>query len=102
MTQIDAIPTAILTVPKIGALIIGDEILSGKRQDKHLANIIETLKVRGLSLSYANYLADEPDEITAQLKRSFASADIVFSFGGIGSTPDDFTRQSAANALVCH
>ena len=87
------------TLPKIGALIIGDEILSGKRQDKHLAKIIETLKSRGLTLSYANYLADEPDEIEAQLRRSFASDDIVFSFGGIGSTPDDFTRQSAANAL---
>ena len=85
--------------PKIGALIIGDEILSGKRQDKHLAKIIETLKIRGLALSYANYLADEPDEIEAQLRRSFATTDIVFSFGGIGSTPDDFTRQSAAKAL---
>jgi molybdopterin-biosynthesis enzyme MoeA-like protein len=88
-----------ITVPKIGALIIGDEILSGKRQDKHLATLIEALKKRGLSLSYAHYLADEPEDITAQLARSFASTDIIFSFGGIGSTPDDFTRQSAASAL---
>ncbi len=81
------------------ALIIGDEILSGKRQDKHLSKAIETLNARGLSLSYANYLGDEPERITATLKQSFATDHIVFSFGGIGATPDDYTRQCAAAAL---
>lgn len=82
-----------------GAYIIGDEILSGKRQDKHLSRVIETLGARGLSLSWATYLGDEPARITAALQRSLATSDIVFSFGGIGATPDDFTRQSAAAAL---
>lgn len=81
------------------ALIIGDEILSGKRQDKHLSKVIETLSARGLSLSYANYIGDEPDRIVAALKQSFATDHIVFSFGGIGATPDDYTRQCAAAAL---
>ena len=83
----------------IGALIIGDEILSGKRQDKHFAKAIELLGARGLELSWAQYLGDDPDRITATLARTFASADIVFSFGGIGATPDDHTRQCAAAAL---
>jgi molybdopterin-biosynthesis enzyme MoeA-like protein len=83
---------------KLGIYIIGDEILSGKRQDAHLNFVIETLKKRGLQLSWANYLGDIPQEITASLKASMSNGDIVFSFGGIGATPDDFTRQCAANA----
>ncbi|AMS33213.1 MAG: competence/damage-inducible protein A [Betaproteobacteria bacterium] len=82
-----------------GAIIIGDEILSGKRQDKHLSKVIEQLAKRGLSLSYANYVGDEPPRITAVLRQSFATNDVVFSFGGIGATPDDHTRQCAAAAL---
>ena len=82
-----------------GIIIIGDEILSGKRQDKHLSKSIETLNARGLSLSYAHYLGDEPVQIVDTLKRSFATFHIVFSFGGIGATPDDYTRQCAADAL---
>jgi len=84
--------------PRFGALIIGDEILSGKRQDAHLAKIIAILKTRGLSLAWAEYLGDDRARIAAILKRTMASSDIVFSFGGIGVTPDDHTRQAAAEA----
>lgn len=86
------------TTPSIGIYIIGDEILSGKRQDAHLIFIIEALKKRGLQLNWANYLADIPAQITASLTTSMARGDIVFSFGGIGATPDDYTRQCAAKA----
>ena len=82
-----------------GAFIIGDELLVGKRQDKHLPFVIEALAKRGLRLSWAHYLGDEPPRITAALKQSLASQDVVFSFGGIGATPDDHTRQCAAAAL---
>ncbi len=81
-----------------GAYVIGDEILVGKRQDKHLAFLIEALAKRGLRLSWALYLGDEPERLTAALARSLASAEVVFSFGGIGATPDDHTRQCAAAA----
>jgi molybdopterin-biosynthesis enzyme MoeA-like protein len=81
-----------------GAIIIGDEILSGKRQDKHMAKVIETLGARGLQLAWCHYLADEPELITSTLQRTLVSADVVFSFGGIGATPDDHTRQCAARA----
>ena len=84
---------------QFGAIIIGDEIMSGKRQDKHMATVIATLRERGLELAWCQYLADEPDLITATLKRTLAGADVVFSFGGIGATPDDHTRQCAADAL---
>jgi molybdopterin-biosynthesis enzyme MoeA-like protein len=81
-----------------GIYIIGDEILSGKRQDAHLRKVIELLTSRGLQLSWANYLGDIPNQITDSLKASMARGDIVFSFGGIGATPDDYTRQCAADA----
>lgn len=86
-----------------GLIIIGDEILSGKRADKHLPKVIDLLGARGLQLSYAEYVGDDPDRITATLARAFAAAretgDVVFSTGGIGATPDDHTRQCAAKAL---
>jgi molybdopterin-biosynthesis enzyme MoeA-like protein len=83
----------------IGLIIIGDEILSGKRQDKHLPNVIELLGARGLTLSWARYAGDERAMITPALRDAFASGDLVFSCGGIGATPDDHTRQCAAAAL---
>jgi molybdopterin-biosynthesis enzyme MoeA-like protein len=82
-----------------GVIIIGDEILSGRRVDKHLPKVIELLTTRGLSLGWAEYIGDEPERITATLQRTFASGDIVFSTGGIGATPDDHTRRCAAAAL---
>ena len=82
-----------------GAFIIGDELLVGKRQDKHLPFVIEALAKRGLRLSWAHYLGDAPDRITAALRATLEGRDIVFSFGGIGATPDDHTRQCAAAAL---
>jgi len=84
---------------RIGALIIGDEILSGKRQDRHLAHVIGTLAARGLGLAWARYEGDDRDALAATLRHSFGSGDLVFSFGGVGATPDDHTRQAAAIAL---
>ena len=84
---------------KIGLIIVGDEILSGKRADKHLPKVIELLAARGLELAWARYVGDDPARITADLKDAFASGDLVFSCGGIGATPDDHTRQCAAAAL---
>jgi len=82
-----------------GLIIIGDEILSGKRADKHLPKVIELLQARGLELAHADYVGDDPARITATLARAFTSGEVVFSCGGIGATPDDHTRQCAARAL---
>lgn len=93
-----AMSVKITDMKNFGVYIIGDEILSGKRQDAHLTKVIELLSVRGLQLSWANYLGDIPEQITHSLKASMARGDVVFSFGGIGATPDDYTRQCAADA----
>ncbi len=82
----------------IGGIVIGDEIIRGKREDKHMKKLIELVGARGMRIDWCQYIGDSRDRITATLKRSMASADIVFSFGGIGATPDDHTRQCAAAA----
>ena len=83
----------------IGLVIVGDEILSGKREDKHFPKVIEILKARGLALTWARYAGDDRAQLTALYRETFAGTDIVISCGGIGATPDDHTRQAAAAAL---
>ncbi len=82
-----------------GAIIIGDEILSGRRQDKHLVKLIELLGERGLKLSWVRYVTDARPFLVSTLRETMATGDVVFSFGGIGATPDDHTRQAAAEAV---
>jgi molybdopterin-biosynthesis enzyme MoeA-like protein len=84
---------------RIGVLVIGDEILSGKRQDRHFAHVVATLAKRGLAPAWARYEGDDREALTRTLRDTFAGGDIVFSFGGVGATPDDHTRQAAAAAL---
>jgi molybdopterin-biosynthesis enzyme MoeA-like protein len=83
----------------IGLIIIGDEILSGKRRDQHFPKVVELLAARGLQLAWAEFVGDDPQRIIATLRRTLETSDIVFSCGGIGATPDDHTRQCAAAAL---
>lgn len=87
------------TAPEFGLVIVGDEILSGKRQDKHMTQVIALLSARGLRLSHVDYVGDDPARLTRTLHRAFHQPGVVFSCGGIGATPDDHTRQSAAAAL---
>ena len=80
----------------IHTLIIGDEILSGKRKDKHLSILINKLNDKNLSLNGASYIGDNEVDIIKIIKEN--KNNILFSFGGIGATPDDKTRYAAAKA----
>lgn len=82
-----------------GLILIGDELLNGSRQDKHMEKAIEFLKARGMVLNWVRIIGDSEAEIIATLKQTILSDDLVFSFGGIGATPDDLTRASAAKAF---
>lgn len=90
----------------VGLFVIGDEILSGKRQDRHLSKVIELLAARGMSLDWARFLGDDLDAIAEAVRHSRMRGDLVLSCGGIGATPDDVTRQAAARgwdrALLRH
>lgn len=81
-----------------GILLIGDELLSGKRIDKHQPKVIELLAERGLELGWSMTVGDDAARLTDTLAWTLARGDVVFSFGGIGATPDDRTRQCAAAA----
>lgn len=83
---------------RVGLIIVGDEILSGKRTDKHLSRVIEMLRERGMELSWAQVLGDDEAQIAEAIRASRARGDLVLSCGGIGATPDDLTRQAAARA----
>lgn len=80
------------------AIIIGDEIIRGKRQDGHFTKIRQLLSDRGLMLDIVTYVGDNPKRLTRTLRQSLKTDDVVFCFGGIGITPDDRTRQCAAEA----
>ncbi len=82
-----------------GLVVIGDELLSGKRQDRHFPHLVGLLAERGLELRWVRFVSDEPALITQTLRETLAGPDVVFSCGGIGATPDDRTRQCAAAAL---
>jgi len=86
------------TSAKVGLVLIGDELLNGSRQDKHMAKTIEILKQRGMKLGWVRIVADEIEALVQTFKETMPTNDIVFSFGGIGATPDDLTRQCAALA----
>ncbi len=81
-----------------GLVIIGDELLSGKRRDRHFATAIELLRARGLSLVWSRIIGDEPELIAKTLRDTYVCDDIVFCYGGLGATPDDHTRAVAARA----
>jgi molybdopterin-biosynthesis enzyme MoeA-like protein len=97
--SLDIAMTSTQLKPRIGLIVVGDEILSGRRQDKHFPKVVELLAARGLQLDWVQILSDDREILTTALRRSFASGDIVLSCGGIGATPDDHTRQAAAAAL---
>lgn len=87
------------SVTEIGAVIIGDELLSGKRQDRHQAHLIRALSEHGLELAWIRIVGDSAELLTQTFRETLQRPAWVFSFGGIGATPDDRTRACLARAL---
>lgn len=81
-----------------GLIVIGDEILAGRRRDRHFEGIGERVRAHGHHMAWLRILPDDPDYLIAQLEQSMSEAIPVFSCGGIGATPDDHTRRCAAIA----
>lgn len=89
-----------MSEPKIFALIIGTEILNRRREDKHFNFVSNLLKEYGRKLSGSFIIEDDPALIVQSIKFLASQPNsIIFSFGGIGSTPDDYTRKCVAVAL---
>src|SRR3546814_10380640 len=83
----------------LGLFVIGDEILSGKRQDRHFAKVLELLRARGIELGWAQFVGDDEQAIAEAIRTVVARGDLLLSCGGLGPTPDDCTRQAAAIAF---
>jgi molybdopterin-biosynthesis enzyme MoeA-like protein len=80
-------------------LIIGDEILSGRTQDKNVAQIATWLNVQGIRLAEVRVVPDVEDKIVAAVNALRADNDYLFTTGGIGPTHDDITVDAIAVAL---
>ncbi len=86
--------------PHIYAVIIGTEILNRRRSDKHFEKLSTALAEKGFSL-FASFVIKDDAELISNIYNIVKNDPeaIMFSFGGIGSTPDDLTRQLAANTF---
>jgi len=87
--------------PKFFAVIIGSEILDGRRNDKHFEFLKAELGKRGWILSGV-YLIEDDIELMKQTYQNIRLIpnSVIFSFGGIGATPDDYTREVSASIFT--
>lgn len=80
-------------------IVIGDEILSGRTQDKNVAQIAQWLNVQGIRLAEVRVVADREDAIVEAVNTLRVRNDYLFTTGGIGPTHDDITVDAIAAAL---
>lgn len=99
MTNAPSPPSGSPRVWTAGIAIIGDEILSGRTQDKNIAQIASWLNVQGIRLREVRVVPDIEDEIVASVNALRARYDYIFTTGGIGPTHDDITVDAIAKAL---
>lgn len=87
-------------LPNFFVLIIGTEILNQRRRDRHFDYVASSLAKKGYKLTGSFTIEDDPALIVQTIKFIASQPNpVLFSFGGIGSTPDDHTRKCAAIAL---
>jgi molybdenum cofactor synthesis domain-containing protein len=78
--------------------VIGDEILSGRTQDKNVAQLASWLNVQGIRLAEVRVVPDVEERIIAAVQALAAENDYLFTTGGIGPTHDDITVDAVAKA----
>src|SRR5687767_12054993 len=81
-----------------GLLIIGDEILSGRIQDRNVAPIATWLNLQGIRLAEVRVVPDVKDRIVEAVNALRTANDYLFTTGGIGPTHDDITVDAIAEA----
>jgi molybdenum cofactor synthesis domain-containing protein len=80
-------------------LVIGDEILSGRTQDRNVATVGAWLNLQGIRLAEVRVVSDDMARIAAAVNALHAENDYLFTTGGIGPTHDDITVDAIATAL---
>ncbi len=81
------------------ALLIGNELLSGKVHESNLVELARTLRSLGVALRRVVMLPDEMDAIAAEVRALSDTHDVVFTSGGVGPTHDDITLEAVAKAF---
>lgn len=81
------------------ALIIGDELLSGKVQDQNMPFLIAELRKKGIDLRSIHVLPDEVPVLKSYIRQASENNDYVFTSGGVGPTHDDRTLDAVAEAF---
>lgn len=83
----------------VAAIIIGDEILSGKVRDRNAAPLIDLLADLGVDLQRIAYIGDEEQDIIEEVRTCSERYDVVITSGGVGPTHDDRTVAAIAAAF---
>jgi molybdenum cofactor synthesis domain-containing protein len=91
--------TPAVTIVTAAALVIGDEILSGRTKDKNIGSIADFCTNIGIDLREVRIVPDVTEDIVAAVNALRARYDYVFTTGGIGPTHDDITADAIAAAL---
>lgn len=91
--------TQVRVVHRAEAVLIGNELLSGKVHDTNLVELARALRGLGIQLTRAAMVLDDVDVIAAEIAAARARCDVVFTSGGIGPTHDDVTLAAAARAF---
>ena len=86
-------------IPTAAILVIGNEVLSGKVEEKNARFLIGELRELGVALQCLLTIPDEPEVIATAVKDLSARFDHVFTSGGVGPTHDDVTISSIARAF---
>lgn len=86
-------------MPTAAAIIIGDEILSGKFDDENGPWLVRRCRTLGIDLKRISIISDEVDTIADEVRRASSAFDFVFTTGGIGPTHDDLTLEGVARAF---
>lgn len=81
------------------ALVVGNELLSGKVQDENVVALARTLRALGITLRRVVMVLDDVGTIVQEVRRLSSEHDVVFTSGGVGPTHDDLTVEAVAHAF---
>ncbi|MCA9639692.1 MAG: competence/damage-inducible protein A [Polyangiaceae bacterium] len=87
------------SVSTAAALIIGDELLSGKIREENIYELAKLLRTLGIRFCRVNLIGDDLDNIANEVKALSETHDVVFTSGGVGPTHDDITIEGVAKAF---
>ena len=84
------------------ALVIGNELLSGKTRDRNVAVLARTLRASGIALRRVVIVPDQVSVIADEIRTLSSAFDLLFTSGGVGPTHDDVTIEAVAKAFCTH